>query len=69
MKNRGANSQEVISKYKLGKTSWVICLIDGKYYRVYKNGEMFDTQQGNDFETLTEAEVNILLEYLVKDIL
>ena len=68
---------KIIAKYKINKTKWTITELDetetgiashyGSTFRVYKNGEMYDTANGNDYETSTEAEINILLEYLVRD--
>lgn len=37
----------------------------GQFYRVFKNGMIFETANGSDFETETEAEINILNEYNV----
>ena len=36
-----------------------------QFYRVFKNGSIFETANGSDFETITEAEINILNEYNV----
>lgn len=64
-----------IIKYKINNTKWTIRELDekdtgikstyGSTFRVYKNGEMYDTANGNDYETSAEAEINILLEYKI----
>ena len=59
------------SKFKIGKTSWIIALLktedskEEEFYRVYKNGMAVNLCNGNDYET--EAEINILIEYRVKN--
>jgi hypothetical protein len=65
-----------IIKYKINNTKWTITELDekdtgiestyGSTFRVYKNGEMYDTANGNDYESSTEAEINILLEYKIE---
>ena len=58
------------SKYKIGKSSWVIAKFETEggleFFRVFKQGAMFALTHGNDFETCTEAEINIMLEYKVE---
>lgn len=59
------------AKFKVGKTSWVISKFltedskEEEFFRVYKNGEMFSLDNGNDFETANEAVVNILMHYQI----
>lgn len=57
------------SVFKMGRTVWSVkgFEVDSKdKYRVYKNGNIYHLTHGNDFETCTEAEINIMLEYLVR---
>ena len=54
----------VISTFKICKTVWNITFEpETETYKVYKNGKEYDLCNGSEYETETEAEINILLEY------
>jgi len=61
-----------ITRYKIGRTYWSIeeridDISELSLYRVFRNGKPYDTANGNDYVTETEAEINILLEYLIRE--
>ena len=59
---------EVIVKFKINGTEWEIEEInedDRTYFYVTKNGLEWSNGNGPDYETQTEAEINILNEYRI----
>lgn len=59
------------AKFKVGRTSWVISKFltedehEEEFFRVFKNGEMFELDNGNDFSESSEAVINILMQYQI----
>jgi len=61
-----------VDDYLIGNTLWKVVNyrdleVGDEFFRVYKNGIEYKTCNGNDYETGTEAEINILMEYLVRE--
>lgn len=56
---------ELISEYQIGDTNWKVYGDYGYTYKIKKNNKPYKNRNGDTFESMSECDVNILMEYMV----
>ena len=57
----------LISEYQIGNTNWKVYGDYGYTFKIKKNNKPYKNHNGDTFESMSEAEINILISYAVED--